>query len=131
MTANPTEPFSLGPNADRLLSWREVRSRTGLSRTTAWRLQNSGAFPRPVALSPGRVGWRETEIAAWTATLAPRTRPPPARPRPVQPIDHQAAPPAPAARSVSPEPREPIAAASQPAGRRRASVAPGQLSFDF
>lgn len=128
MTANPTEPFSLGPNADRLLSWREVRSRTGLSRTTAWRLQNTGAFPRPVALSPGRVGWRETEIAAWTATLAPRTRPPPARPRPVQAIDLPAAP---AARTIPPEPREPIAATSQPGGRRRASVAPGQLSFDF
>ena len=64
------------PAHDRVLSWRAVREMTGLSRTTAWRLQRSGAFPRPVRLSPGRVGWREGEIAAWTAGLEPRAAAP-------------------------------------------------------
>lgn len=38
---------------------------TGLSRSTTWRMQRTGAFPRSIALSPGRVGWRESELAAW------------------------------------------------------------------
>jgi len=41
---------------DRLLPWRKVKDLTGLSRTTAWRLQKVGDFPVPVAISPGRVG---------------------------------------------------------------------------
>lgn len=66
-----TEPPS-GARADateRLLSWGKVRELTGLSRTTAWRLQKAGGFPRPVAISPRRVAWRETEIRAWQASL--------------------------------------------------------------
>jgi predicted DNA-binding transcriptional regulator AlpA len=38
---------------------------TGLSRTTAWRLQKRGEFPAPYAISPGRVGYREDEVEAW------------------------------------------------------------------
>jgi predicted DNA-binding transcriptional regulator AlpA len=60
---------------ERLLSWPQVRRLTGLSRTTAWRLQKTGDFPRPVALSPHRVAWRESDLAAWRAGLTPaRTR---------------------------------------------------------
>ena len=59
---------------DRLLSWPQVRRLTGLSRTTAWRLQKTGDFPRPVALSPHRVAWRESDLAAWRAGLAPARR---------------------------------------------------------
>lgn len=68
---------------DRVLSWRSVREMTGISRTTAWRLQRSGAFPQPVKLSPGRVGWREGEIAAWTAGLEHRARVVSVTPQPV------------------------------------------------
>lgn len=60
------------PQIERLISWRTVRDLTGLSRTTAWRLQKTGDFPRPVAISPGRVAWREREIAAWQASRVPR-----------------------------------------------------------
>lgn len=56
----------------RLLSWPEVRERVAISRTTAWRLQRAGSFPLPVMISAGRVGWREEEITAWTASLAKR-----------------------------------------------------------
>jgi predicted DNA-binding transcriptional regulator AlpA len=58
---------------ERLLAWRTVRELTGLSRTTAWRLQKRGEFPLPVVMSPGRVGWRETEVEAWQASRAPRS----------------------------------------------------------
>lgn len=57
---------------DRLLPWPRVKDITGLSRTTAWRLQKAGDFPPPVVISPGRVGWRESELQAWKASRAPR-----------------------------------------------------------
>lgn len=52
----------------RYLPWKEVARATGLSRTTAWRLQRRGEFPSPYAISPGRVGFREDEIEAWRAS---------------------------------------------------------------
>jgi len=57
-----------GPAEDRLLPWSKVREITGFSRTTAWREQKKGAFPAPVVISPRRVGWRESEVAAWWAS---------------------------------------------------------------
>lgn len=62
----------------RYLPWREVARTTGLSRTTAWRLQKRGDFPAPYAISPGRVGYREEEVEAWCASRGhsgPRPRP--------------------------------------------------------
>lgn len=64
----PSEPA--GPE-DRLLGWRRVKDITGLSRTTAWRLQRAGSFPAPVRISVNRVAWRESELMAWAAA---RTR---------------------------------------------------------
>jgi len=49
----------------RFLPWKEVARATGLSRTTAWRLQKRHEFPAPYAISPGRVGYREDEVEAW------------------------------------------------------------------
>ena len=37
----------------------------GLSRTSRWRLEREGKFPRRVQLSPGRVGWIGSEILNW------------------------------------------------------------------
>jgi predicted DNA-binding transcriptional regulator AlpA len=54
-----------GPRGGRFLPWKEVCRATGLSRTTAWRLQKRGDFPTPYAISPGRVGYREDEVEAW------------------------------------------------------------------
>jgi len=52
---------------DRLLPWRSVRDITGISRTTAWRMQQTGDFPHPVPVSAKRVGWWESELTAWKA----------------------------------------------------------------
>ena len=49
----------------RVLRVDEVRKRTGLSRTTLWRLERRGAFPAHRQLSPGAVGWIEAEVEAW------------------------------------------------------------------
>jgi prophage regulatory protein len=42
-----------------------VRARTGLSRSTIWRLERQGAFPRHRRISRNAVAWVEDEVAAW------------------------------------------------------------------
>jgi len=55
---------------DRFLREREVRSMTGLSRTTLWRLERVAEFPRRRQISPGAVGWLESEVLARTRVSA-------------------------------------------------------------
>jgi prophage regulatory protein len=49
----------------KVLRLRGVLDRTGLSRTTIWRLEEAGTFPRRRKLSAGAVGWMEEEIDRW------------------------------------------------------------------
>ena len=53
---------------DRFLRCDEVLTRTGVSRTTIWRLERSGNFPARRRLSPNTVGWRESEVEEWIAS---------------------------------------------------------------
>jgi predicted DNA-binding transcriptional regulator AlpA len=46
---------------------KEVCERTGLSRTTIWRLEKRGEFPRRIQLSKGRVGFSEADLDRWEA----------------------------------------------------------------
>jgi prophage regulatory protein len=48
-----------------ILRTADVIRRTGLSRTTLWRLERQGEFPARVRLGLNSVGWREHEIAHW------------------------------------------------------------------
>jgi prophage regulatory protein len=41
---------------------------TKLSKTTRWRLEKKGLFPRKRQLSPNAVGWIEAEIQTWLST---------------------------------------------------------------
>ena len=50
-----------------MLRSREVQQRTGLSRTTIWRLEREGSFPKRVQISRNAVAWRESDVAAWIA----------------------------------------------------------------
>lgn len=43
----------------------EVRSRTGLSRSSIYAMMSSGAFPKPVKLGARAVGWLEAEVGDW------------------------------------------------------------------
>jgi prophage regulatory protein len=64
--------------ADTLLRLSQVLAATGLSKASVYRLEQEGRFPKRVAISPGRVGWRESELAAWMDALptpAPKNRP--------------------------------------------------------
>ena len=51
----------------RRLPW--VLKTSGLSKTTIWRLEKEGAFPKRVKLGPQAVGWRESEVLKWIETL--------------------------------------------------------------
>jgi prophage regulatory protein len=80
-TAQPASPRSGSPNghlattdgalddthraALKLLRFPAVRERTGLSRSTIWRLERRGAFPRHHRISPNAVAWVEDDIANW------------------------------------------------------------------
>src|SRR5262249_62404663 len=52
----------------RFLRCREVCARTGLSRTTLWRLECRGQFPSRRQLSANTVGWLEADVEGWIAT---------------------------------------------------------------
>ena len=49
----------------RLIRFRTVKDRTGLSRTTVY---ETADFPEPYRLTPRSVAWRESEVLAWMAT---------------------------------------------------------------
>lgn len=61
--------LSISPDTNtslEILSPRELRETLGdLSPTTVWRMRRRGEFPEPIRLSPGRVGYRRADVAAW------------------------------------------------------------------
>jgi predicted DNA-binding transcriptional regulator AlpA len=58
-------PSDSGPRLPRLISFREVAQRVGLSRSTVWRMERAGQFPKRRRLSVNRVAWWEPEIEEW------------------------------------------------------------------
>ena len=54
------------PAPTRLLRFPAVRERTGLSRSTIWRLEQQGLFPRRRRISRRRVAWAAEEVLTWT-----------------------------------------------------------------
>lgn len=49
------------------LRFHEVRKRTGLSRSTIWRLEDAGNFPRRFPLTSRSVAWWAAEVDQWLA----------------------------------------------------------------
>jgi prophage regulatory protein len=64
---DPDCPLNKFYGDDRLLKMSDVIARLGVSRSTIWRLTQSGGFPRPVPISPGRKGWLKSQVDAWIA----------------------------------------------------------------
>ena len=50
---------------ERLVRQDEVLDRTGLSRTSVWRLEKAGAFPKRRRIIGKTVAWVESEIVEW------------------------------------------------------------------
>jgi prophage regulatory protein len=67
----PREPE---PQDDDMLSMREVVRMTGLSESTIKRMFNDGRFPKPLHLSPRRVGWPTGQVKDWLRTLQDQSR---------------------------------------------------------
>ena len=54
-------------DTDRLLNRAEVETKTGLGRSTIYRVMREGLFPVPIRVGPRAVRWPEHELAAWLA----------------------------------------------------------------
>lgn len=48
-----------------LVRFPELRKLISLSRSTIWRLERQGAFPRRRKLSSNTVGWLRSEVNVW------------------------------------------------------------------
>lgn len=44
---------------------KKLFEKIGLSRSTVWRLEKEGKFPKHIKLSSQAIGWVEAEIDAW------------------------------------------------------------------
>ena len=55
---------------DRFIREPECLEITGLSRTTRWRLERAGSFPRRRKISQNAVAWLESEVLAWLESKA-------------------------------------------------------------
>jgi prophage regulatory protein len=60
-----TPPAVVDAGDDRILTTRELVDRVGLARNTIWRLVRDGRFPKPIQLTPARIGWDWTDVRAW------------------------------------------------------------------
>ena len=58
----------------RLLSRREVARWLDVSVVTLWRMVCAQQFPRPMRISPGRVGWPEHIVVRWIDEHSDETR---------------------------------------------------------
>jgi prophage regulatory protein len=61
----PAPTRDSGPRLPRLLPFREVTQRVALSRSTIWRMERAGQFPKRRRLSVNKVAWWEPEIEEW------------------------------------------------------------------
>jgi prophage regulatory protein len=52
---------------DSLLRFKDVQRKTGLSRTTIWRLERDGNFPKHISISARATGWSANAVEGWIA----------------------------------------------------------------
>jgi prophage regulatory protein len=63
---NTAKLRTLNPrNTSSITRPRELPIVTGLCKTTCWRLEKAGDFPKRIQLSAGAVGYRTVEIETW------------------------------------------------------------------
>lgn len=57
-----------------ILRLRDVKERTGLSRSTIYELMATGEFPKQVQLTLRSVGWSEDEVHDWILARLEKAR---------------------------------------------------------
>ena len=57
----------------RILSADQLGNLIPLSRSTIWRMERRGDFPKRFAITPGRVGWNEKEVQSWIKSRVTRS----------------------------------------------------------
>ncbi len=55
---------------DRFIREKQCKNITGLSRTTRWRLERAGLFPKRYRISPGAIAWLESQVQEWIESRA-------------------------------------------------------------
>ena len=55
---------------NRVLRDPQVFEITKLSKSTRWRLEKAGLFPKKIRLSANAVGWLESDICSWVEQRA-------------------------------------------------------------
>ncbi len=61
----PSQIVEIQMPTDRFIRDQECEKMSGLSRTTRWRLEREGKFPKRRQISPNGVGWLLSEIQSW------------------------------------------------------------------
>lgn len=61
-------PDAASPPSERILRKQEVIKITSLSKTTLWRYEKKGIFPKHISLGVGAIGSHQSEVAQWLAT---------------------------------------------------------------
>jgi len=51
--------------ANSILRLPQIKSRTGLSRSSIYQYVKDGSFPSPISLGSRSVGWLEDEVDTW------------------------------------------------------------------
>jgi prophage regulatory protein len=70
-TKTTAEAAAVAPQpGDGIIREPECRRLSGLSRSTRWRLERAGKFPRRRQISDNAVGWLKSELLAWLASKA-------------------------------------------------------------
>ena len=64
------------PEDDTMLRMGEVVRLTGISDSTIKRMVIDGRFPKPMRLSPRRIGWKAGEVKSWIRQLDDQRRAP-------------------------------------------------------
>lgn len=74
MTQYYDETPALDPSrqVDPIMREPQVESATGLCRSTRWKLERDGKFPKRVNLTEKAVGWRTSDIRRWINERAGR-----------------------------------------------------------
>jgi prophage regulatory protein len=57
-----------------LLRRKQVESRTGLSRSSIYKMISEGNFPKPIPLGAKAVAWVDYQVDHWIATKIERAR---------------------------------------------------------